>query len=212
MPKPAGAHRPGSRPARWVTRGWSQHRARVSLAAAVAVAGVLVGGAGAVLLLILAGMLLVDAAIPVPGTTWSEADDQVRRVVRERAQARRTRRLRGLPPERLELLDDAGGWASIAEHHPLGIQPIAVDSISGTVEAARARTFDARFRPDLSEADRWRRIWLAQARGAALPPIAVYRVAGRHIVRDGHHRVSVARHAGLETIDAEVVELRHPRR
>jgi ParB-like nuclease domain len=41
-----------------------------------------------------------------------------------------------------------------------------------------------------------------------LPPISVYRLCGAHYVRDGHHRVSVARALGATEIDAEVTELR----
>jgi hypothetical protein len=44
--------------------------------------------------------------------------------------------------------------------------------------------------------------------GAALPPISVYRLDGDHYVRDGHHRVSVARARGATDIDAEVTELK----
>jgi hypothetical protein len=40
-----------------------------------------------------------------------------------------------------------------------------------------------------------------------MPPISVYRVGDRHFVRDGHHRVSVARALGAEAIEAHVVEL-----
>jgi hypothetical protein len=34
-------------------------------------------------------------------------------------------------------------------------------------------------------------------------------VDGRHFVRDGHHRVSVANALGMMAIDAEVTELAH---
>jgi hypothetical protein len=37
-----------------------------------------------------------------------------------------------------------------------------------------------------------------------LPPIAVVPVADGFAVRDGHHRVSVARARGALTIDAEI--------
>ena len=47
--------------------------------------------------------------------------------------------------------------------------------------------------------------------GAALPPISVYRYEGRHYVRDGHHRVSVARALGATDIDADVTELANRR-
>jgi hypothetical protein len=40
-----------------------------------------------------------------------------------------------------------------------------------------------------------------------MPPISVYRVGGLHFVRDGHHRVSVARALGQSTIDAHVTEV-----
>jgi len=53
---------------------------------------------------------------------------------------------------------------------------------------------------------------MAHADGAPLPPVSVYRVGAEHVLRDGHHRVSVARELGLERIDAEVVELHRPPR
>jgi hypothetical protein len=43
--------------------------------------------------------------------------------------------------------------------------------------------------------------------GEALPPIEVYRIGELHFVRDGHHRVSVARSLGMEVIDAYVTEI-----
>jgi ParB-like chromosome segregation protein Spo0J len=45
-------------------------------------------------------------------------------------------------------------------------------------------------------------VWLAAHRGETLPPISVIRVGDRYAVRDGHHRVSVARALGAATIDA----------
>jgi hypothetical protein len=54
---------------------------------------------------------------------------------------------------------------------------------------------------------RWERIANAARRGEPLPPISVYRVGDVHFVRDGHHRVSVARALGRDTIDAYVVEV-----
>ena len=37
-----------------------------------------------------------------------------------------------------------------------------------------------------------------------LPPVALIQVGHLYFVRDGHHRISVARALGQETIDAEV--------
>jgi hypothetical protein len=44
-------------------------------------------------------------------------------------------------------------------------------------------------------------------RGESMPPIDVYRIADLHFVKDGHHRVSVARALGHEVIDAYVTEV-----
>jgi hypothetical protein len=44
-------------------------------------------------------------------------------------------------------------------------------------------------------------------RGDAMPPISVYRIGEAHFVRDGHHRVSVARELGHAEIEAHVVEV-----
>ena len=52
---------------------------------------------------------------------------------------------------------------------------------------------------------------MAQARGLDLPPVAVYRIGERHVLRDGHHRVSVALDQGRDEIEADVVELRTSR-
>jgi hypothetical protein len=78
------------------------------------------------------------------------------------------------------------------------------------VEELQARAFDGRFRPERASAEHWKRLWLAHAHGATLPPISVYRVGAEHVVCDGHHRISVARDHGLETIEADVIELRPP--
>jgi hypothetical protein len=184
---------------------------RLAICTAVAVAAVLTEGVVAVLLLFLAIMLAFDSVIPVPGMTWSEADDRFCRLVRRRRHAAFVRRLHRLAPERLDLLDDQSGWASIAERRALGVQLIPIESVTGTVEAFHARLYDRSFRPDAAARERWKGLWMAHARGAALPPISVYRVNGQHIVRDGHHRLSVARDHGDATIEADVVELRRAR-
>jgi hypothetical protein len=88
----------------------------------------------------------------------------------------------------------------------LGLQTIDLDTIVGTVD--RTREFDRNFRPTSRRVKRrWQRIAEATRRGEAMPPIDVYRIADMHFVSDGHHRVSVARHQGLEVIDAYVTEI-----
>ena len=88
----------------------------------------------------------------------------------------------------------------------LGLQTIPLDSIVGTVD--RGREFDRSFRPTSSTVrPRWERIAAAQRRGEAMPPIDVYRIGDLHFVKDGHHRVSVARALGNDVIDAYVTEV-----
>ena len=55
--------------------------------------------------------------------------------------------------------------------------------------------------------NRWESIDSAMIGDVILPPISVYSLGGYYFVRDGNHRVSVARSMGVEFIDAEVVEL-----
>lgn len=81
---------------------------------------------------------------------------------------------------------------------------IPVEAITGTVEPSRAALFDCAFRPGKLARFRWERVWMAEHRGTVLPPISVVRVRGGYAVRDGHHRVSVARARGAVTIDASV--------
>jgi hypothetical protein len=88
----------------------------------------------------------------------------------------------------------------------LAIQLIPIDSIVGTVD--RGKEFDRAFRPTSARVRaRFEQIANAQRRGASMPPIDVYRVGALHFVRDGHHRVAVARAQGRDDIDAHVVEV-----
>ena len=88
----------------------------------------------------------------------------------------------------------------------LGLKTIDLDSIVGTVD--RTREFDRNFRPTSRRVKRrWQRIAEANRRGEPMPPIDVNRIADMHFVKDGHHRVSVARHLGLEVIEAYVTEI-----
>jgi hypothetical protein len=91
--------------------------------------------------------------------------------------------------------------------HDLGIQTIALDSVVGTVDR-RQGAFDREFRPRSTDTrGRWERIAAARRRGEAMPPIDVYRIGELHFVRDGHHRVSVARALGDTVIEARVREV-----
>jgi len=88
----------------------------------------------------------------------------------------------------------------------IGLRTIDLGSIVGTVD--RTREFDRSFRPTSRRVRlRWQRIAEAIRRGHSMPPIDVYRIGDMHFVRDGHHRVSVARQLGLDVIEADVTEI-----
>jgi hypothetical protein len=54
---------------------------------------------------------------------------------------------------------------------------------------------------------RWERVDQAHLKDIVLPPIQLYEIGGVYFVRDGNHRVSVAKTQGVEWIDAEVISL-----
>ena len=88
----------------------------------------------------------------------------------------------------------------------LGLQVVPLDAIVGSVD--RTVDFDRGLRPTSARLrSRWERIAAAQRRGEALPPVSLYKIADLYFVRDGHHRVSVAKSLGRKDIDAYVVEV-----
>ncbi len=87
-----------------------------------------------------------------------------------------------------------------------GLQVVPLDMIVGTVD--RAVDFDRGFRPTSARLrSRWERIAAAQRRGEALPPISLFQIGDLYFVRDGHHRVSVAKSLGRDDIDAYVTQV-----
>jgi hypothetical protein len=115
-------------------------------------------------------------------------------------------RLRGSTAQ-LRSLEGALGERPPALRRIARLEAIPLCSVVGTAEPAKARVFDGRFRVPESSRRRWEALWLAHRRGAAVPPISVFRVGDHHYVDDGHHRVSVAHALGMASIDAEVTEL-----
>jgi hypothetical protein len=148
----------------------------------------------------------------VPSTGFPDQDAQTdfSRARRRHELAQLAGRLRREPDDinvslPFDEVVEALGWRG---ERKLGLQTIPLDSIVGTVEGQRAREFDRSFRPTSRRVrQRWERIAKAMRKGEPMPPIDVYRIGDLHFVRDGHHRVSVARQLGLETIDAYVTEI-----
>lgn len=87
-----------------------------------------------------------------------------------------------------------------------GIREVPVDRIVGSTD--RWNDFDTAFRPlRANSADRWVSVACGYTAGRSLPPVQLYQIADAYFVRDGHHRVSVARVHDQGWVDAEVVEV-----
>jgi hypothetical protein len=89
----------------------------------------------------------------------------------------------------------------------IGMRTVPVTSIIGSV--GRYHDFDREFLPVQSASKRrWTSIDDAYYSDVVLPPVHLYKVGEVYFVKDGNHRVSVARERGVEYIDAEVIECR----
>jgi hypothetical protein len=142
------------------------------------------------------------------GSPRTDAQFDFTRARRRRAVQRLSNFLRREPGDVNVILpfDEVVAALGYVSERRLGLQVIQLDTIVGTVD--RTREFDRSFRPTtVRTRARWERIAAAHHRGEVLPPIDVLRVGEMHFVRDGHHRVSVARQLGLETINAMVTEV-----
>ena len=88
-----------------------------------------------------------------------------------------------------------------------GMRTVEVEKITGSV--GRCKDFDGSFLPlKKSMGERWGRIDRAYHRGDELPAVSLYKIGEAYFVRDGNHRVSVARYHRVMEIDAEVVEIK----
>ncbi len=87
-----------------------------------------------------------------------------------------------------------------------GMRTVPIDKIVGS--EGRFKDFNKAFLPRHDKmARRWMRVDMAHYQNVVLPPISVFEIGGVYFVRDGNHRVSVAKSQGAEFIDAEVVSL-----
>jgi uncharacterized ParB-like nuclease family protein len=109
-------------------------------------------------------------------------------------------------PDDLLCYDDVRRQLHLAD--PTGsvqVRDIPLDKVVGSV--GRYRDFNRAFLPRSHlERARWIRIDRLGAQ-RTLPPIDVFKVGEVYFVRDGNHRVSVARARGLATIRARVLEI-----
>ena len=150
----------------------------------------------------------------MPGTPRStgmpglDAQTDFLRARRRAALGAMVARLRGVPDDvRLVLpYEEVVAALGYVSERSAGQAVVPLDAIVGTVD--RGRDFDRSFRPTTGRMrSRWEHIATAMRRGEAMPPVDLVRVGQIYFVRDGHHRVSVARALGRTDIDAYVTEV-----
>ncbi|HEX2437333.1 MAG TPA: chromosome partitioning protein ParB, partial [Methylomirabilota bacterium] len=143
------------------------------------------------------------------GFPTADAQDDFLRVRRRQVMSRLARRV-GREPGDVDVIlpyDEVVAALGYLEESYVGLKTVPLDSILGTVD--RAKGFDRQFRPTTARVRaRWERIANAVRRGEPMPPISLFQIGEVYFVRDGHHRVSVARALGRSDIEAYVVEVR----
>jgi hypothetical protein len=113
--------------------------------------------------------------------------------------------LRGKPVELLSF-DDIKARLRLREESYKGLQDVPLERIVGSV--GRYRDFTKNFLPrNAKMQERWSRVYAAALSSEGWPPIELYKIDDVYFVRDGNHRVSVARQMGFKTIQAHVTEL-----
>lgn len=116
--------------------------------------------------------------------------------------------LNSLTPERQELLSlqDVKELLKPKASIYRGMQTVPLDKIVGS--EGRYRDFTRAFLPKGEFLrSRWENIDRAHLKDIILPPVKLYRIGGLYFVRDGNHRVSVARLQKSAAMDAEVIQL-----
>lgn len=114
-------------------------------------------------------------------------------------------RLRGQSSELLSY-EDVRQKLRANSRREKGFEDIPLDAIIGSV--GRYTDFTRGFFPlQDSDAHRWARVKAAITSLEGVPPIDVYQIGDAYFVRDGNHRVSVARELGATHIHAHVTEV-----
>ena len=102
--------------------------------------------------------------------------------------------------------DEIRSRLHLHEEHYEGVHDVPLEQIVGSV--GRYKDFTATFLPRKSGMkERWSRVYALANSLEGPPPIELYKVGDVYFVRDGNHRVSVARQLGAKTIQAHVVEM-----
>lgn len=103
----------------------------------------------------------------------------------------------------LDLTTEVSG-RKIRGQHDGGFQTVPINRIKGS--EGRTGDFDRDFNPIQTRTmERWVSVAVAQSSGRTLPVVELIQLGEDYFVRDGHHRISVARAFGEDYIDAKVI-------
>lgn len=139
---------------------------------------------------------------------YIQALNDYKRVRRREAFQALISRISGSPddPDLLSY-DEVRNQLQAIERSTQRLEDIPLDAIVGSV--GRNHDFTRKFLPksSINEA-RWARVKASTMGLAGLPPIEVYQIGEVYFVRDGNHRVSVARQMENPSIQAYVTEVK----
>ncbi len=139
------------------------------------------------------------------GAYYSMARDDFGRVRKREVMSRILALLKAQKDEMLSLGDVRSLLKPVSETYR-GMRTVPIAKIVGS--EGRYQDFNRAFLPRHDKLmRRWMRIDVAHYANVILPPIKLFEVGGVYFVRDGNHRVSVAKTRGAEFIDAEVISL-----
>jgi nucleotide-binding universal stress UspA family protein len=103
--------------------------------------------------------------------------------------------------------DEVRQMLKVKGSYEKGLRDIPLDAIVGSVGRYNDFTRDFLPKQEVDES-RWARVKIAATGLTGLDPIEVYQIGEVYFVKDGNHRVSVARQLGATHIQAYVTELR----
>jgi hypothetical protein len=102
--------------------------------------------------------------------------------------------------------DEVREQIPIRGQHYLGSRQVPIEKIVGSM--GRYHDFDRAFLPiQVRTKDRWVSIDKAHYAQVELPPVELYKLGEIYFVKDGNHRISVARERGQEFVDAYVTQI-----
>lgn len=106
-------------------------------------------------------------------------------------------------PSMLLSLDILGPLRQGHDETAVGIQAVPIERIRGS--EGRCQDFDRHFWPvQRHTRDKWISVAATMLQGSSVPAVELLQVGDIYFVRDGHHRISVARALGWSYIDAQV--------